>query len=398
MVGNWAANVYSEPALSNEAISKKAKEITQQSNTFVEKIKAVAQYVQNDIRYVAVEVGKERWHPRKAGKTFDNGYGDCKDKTTLMRAMLKSLDIPSMPVLCNSKNYVDARLSSPFQFNHAIIAIPVKEQNIPQSFKNAVVKECLIFDPTDPSVEIGQLPWELQGSNVVIGGHLDSVFYKLPKPDSRDYHRVYKSEGSIAEDGSFSADVTIIHHGGWAASKRYQIKNSTIEEQIDNWDDYLRKIVSDIKISRYKVKDDLDSLTISFTVKGREILHISGDYLILKPNIFDPFTYPKLIKEKRKFSIWYGAPKRKDYHIKWLLPQTWEVEPDQPKIESKCKGASVSQNLTIQNNFLNLKSDYVQYGRLIKAENYNSAKSFSRALSKVNSYTILIKQNNGDSK
>ncbi len=350
--------------------------------------------MQNNIRYVAVEVGKERWLPRSAEKTFGNGYGDCKDKTTLMRAMLNSLDILALPVLCNSDSYVDTRLPSPFQFNHIIIAISLKDQKIPEKYNNAIINDWLFFDPTNQYVEVGQLPWQLQGNHVIIGGHLLSVLYKLPYPKPEEYSRSFKSEGSIMDDGSFSSNVTIEHKGGWAAYEREYNKTVIEKEQIERWQSFVRNIIVDAELNNFKVKSDSNSFNISFLVKGKEFLHKSGSFTIIKPNIFQKYSDSKLTNKVRKNPIWYGAPQEISYDIKWQLPDYWSIDYKPLEIKKSSRAASIEQQLKKENNLIHLTSRYRKFGKVIEAINYNEAKEFDRVLHRVNSYTLLINTNN----
>jgi transglutaminase-like putative cysteine protease len=54
---------------------------------------------------------------------LQNGFGDCKDKPTLLEALLRAADIPSYPVLINSCRKLDPDVPSPSQFDHEITAV-----------------------------------------------------------------------------------------------------------------------------------------------------------------------------------------------------------------------------------------------------------------------------------
>ena len=71
-------------------VTKIAQEITADKTTFEDKIQTIANFMQKNIRYVGIEIGKERWQPRMADYTYYNRYGDCKDKTTRVVLSLQS--------------------------------------------------------------------------------------------------------------------------------------------------------------------------------------------------------------------------------------------------------------------------------------------------------------------
>src|SRR5260370_7940342 len=81
--------------------------------------------VQRDVRYVAMELGIGGYQPHPAVDVCTHHYGDCKDKATLMSAMLKEIGIESYYVVINSQRgavtpEMPAHMGG---FNHAILAI-----------------------------------------------------------------------------------------------------------------------------------------------------------------------------------------------------------------------------------------------------------------------------------
>lgn len=78
--------------------------------------------VQTKIRYLGIEVGSNAYIPHNPKDTWNNRFGDCKDKTTLLNSILKALDITAYPALVNT--YIDEGLDSllpaPSSFDHVI--------------------------------------------------------------------------------------------------------------------------------------------------------------------------------------------------------------------------------------------------------------------------------------
>ena len=81
--------------------------------------------MQRNIRYVGIEIGIGGLQPHTAEDVFRNRYGDCKDKATLLRAMLESVGIHSTWVLVDTRRgFVDPKIPS-VDGNHAIAAIEI---------------------------------------------------------------------------------------------------------------------------------------------------------------------------------------------------------------------------------------------------------------------------------
>ncbi len=76
-----------------------------------------------NIRYVSLSFGVGRLQPHTASEVLQNGFGDCKDKHTLLQALLRTQGIFSYPVLINSSAKLDPDVPSPAQFDHEITAV-----------------------------------------------------------------------------------------------------------------------------------------------------------------------------------------------------------------------------------------------------------------------------------
>jgi len=90
-------------------------------------LKKVTDFVQNDIRYMGVEMGEYSHRANTPEKVFTQRYGDCKDKSVLLATMLKRKGIDCSLVLANSYNYhgLDKRLPSPYLFNHMTVQVTI---------------------------------------------------------------------------------------------------------------------------------------------------------------------------------------------------------------------------------------------------------------------------------
>ncbi|MEO1158886.1 MAG: hypothetical protein AAFW74_00330, partial [Pseudomonadota bacterium] len=90
-----------------------------------DRITEALRLVQDSIRYVGIEIGPGALIPRKPEITVSRGYGDCKDKSMLLIAALRRMDIEAVPALVNLKNghnLVD-RLPSLGAFDHLIVRV-----------------------------------------------------------------------------------------------------------------------------------------------------------------------------------------------------------------------------------------------------------------------------------
>ncbi len=102
----------------------KATELTQGIAGRDEKIAVLTRFVQKQLNYQGLEFGVRGLMPNTAAKSLENGYGDCKDHSVLLKQLLDAAGIPAQVAIVNSSGDVDGRLPSASQFDHMIVSIP----------------------------------------------------------------------------------------------------------------------------------------------------------------------------------------------------------------------------------------------------------------------------------
>jgi Flp pilus assembly protein TadD len=127
-VSAWYAELQKGRTTPTPEIRAKALELVKGKDAQLDKIAALYDYVAKNIRYVSLSFGLGRFQPHSAADVFKNQYGDCKDKVTLLAAMLNAIDIPSDAVLIPSARKIDPSVPSPSQFDHLITAVPHDEK------------------------------------------------------------------------------------------------------------------------------------------------------------------------------------------------------------------------------------------------------------------------------
>lgn len=86
-------------------------------------ILGVIRFVQDEVRYLGIEIGSHSHQPHHPGAVFTNRFGDCKDKSYLLTVMLRKLGIDAWPAYVNTtdKGHIEDSAPSPFAFNHVIV-------------------------------------------------------------------------------------------------------------------------------------------------------------------------------------------------------------------------------------------------------------------------------------
>jgi hypothetical protein len=130
--GNWQNDLLKElnvlPA--NEII--KIQSLTKNIEDDKEKVKILYHYLQDETRYINVTIETGGLKPYPASYVSQNKYGDCKALTNYFKSFLDYLHIPSYysivyagsPVKKTDRNFPSS------QFNHVILNVPLKSENI----------------------------------------------------------------------------------------------------------------------------------------------------------------------------------------------------------------------------------------------------------------------------
>jgi len=128
-LSRWYWNLC-KPAIEDDslAMATKVKEIITGTNDPMEQIQRLFHWVSQEIRYMGITVEKEApgYEPHPVRLTFDSRAGVCRDKATLLAAMLRLAGHDAYPVLMMNGPRKDVEVPQPY-FNHAITAVRLKD-------------------------------------------------------------------------------------------------------------------------------------------------------------------------------------------------------------------------------------------------------------------------------
>ncbi|HEY0796522.1 MAG TPA: DUF3857 domain-containing protein [Acidisarcina sp.] len=122
-VGEWYRALASPRAVATDALRAQADEITRDAKTPEAQVRAIYTFVSTRIRYVGVDFGIGRFQPHLAAEVLANQYGDCKDKDTLLEALLHAKGFTTAPALIGANIDMVPELPSMALFNHVITTV-----------------------------------------------------------------------------------------------------------------------------------------------------------------------------------------------------------------------------------------------------------------------------------
>jgi hypothetical protein len=291
-VGEWYDQLARDRMAPTPDIAAKAAELVAGKTDFYDKTEAIAEFVQKQIRYFVIEKGIGGWQPHPAADIFRNRYGDCKDKSTLLSAMLASVGIHSAIVLVDtSRGFVDPKAPSMLG-DHAIAAVRIPDgYDSPKLRSVATTKSgarYLIVDPTWELTAFGQIEHNLQGSYAVLVEGAKSEIVQIPvlKPELNTIHRTAALQ--LATDGSIKGSYTERRFGDLSEDRREMYRNGDAKEQQNFLDkvlsrDFVSFTVSDVKHENVQAFNQ--ELTTSFQLSADKYARSMGPLLMVRPRV-----------------------------------------------------------------------------------------------------------------
>jgi len=289
-IGRWYAQLTVGRRDITPQIRDKTREIVAGANDPLEKIRRLASYVQHGIRYVAIEIGIGGYQPHAAQDVLASGYGDCKDKATLLNTMLREAGIESYYVLINpDRDYLAPDFPSPLGFNHVILAIRMPHDGVGNGIFATLPHEkigpLLLFDPTDSSTPLGYLPPSLQSNYGLLVTDGEGELLKLPLAAPSINRILRVATLTLNKLGDLKGSVEEVRIGPSAASLRDRLLNLPNKQRQKVFQDMVADLVDGAVLSSAGVSDlkGFDgSLSLKYEFAVRAYAQHSGELFMFR--------------------------------------------------------------------------------------------------------------------
>ena len=345
--GQWVAEVL-QPQRIDADVQSKARELTTGLTSQTEIARAICGFAVDDVRYVAVALGKGRWYPRPVHEILKTRFGDCKDKTTLARALLSSVGIPSWPVLIGAENDILSEVPSPFQFDHCILGLP---SDLVESGGPARIEEggVFLFDATAQGVPWGSLPEHLRGKHALVARSEGGQLLRVPKVQPRENRRTSQAKLTLREDGTISGTLRIEEFGLVARKRNHYLASLSGEEIKESYADILAPSLAKTRIQEMAISGEGDSsiVTTQFEATLSSSLK-SGKILLPAYALRSSRDQHDLDVETRRQDLWLGMAAEDRTETEWILPTGWQFAPKEDRRNAACGGGSCEWSVEVK--------------------------------------------------
>lgn len=159
-------------------------------------VQALTTRLHDRVRYTGLEFGEAALVPRSPREVLERGYGDCKDKSALLLALLREAGIPAHLALLRTapSQDVDPELPGIGAFNHAVVHVPAEGGATAGA-------EGVWVDATAPHHPAGLLPAGAQGRLALLAVPEGGRLVTTPASGADDNHEVDRRRILLAEIG-----------------------------------------------------------------------------------------------------------------------------------------------------------------------------------------------------
>ncbi len=382
-IGVWYTGLTASSRIASPALQQKVTELTSGISDPLAQMKALASYMQRNIRYVAIEVGIGGFQPHPAADVFAHQYGDCKDKATLLSTMLKQIGIDSYYVAVNSERGIVNPKFPSMRFNHVVLAIRLPD-TVPSAGLYATLNDpklgrLLFFDPTNPYVSLGYAPSYLQDTYALVVGPDGGELVSLPLSAPLTNRLLRTATLSVSAAGNLAGDVEEVRWGGPAEQSRGEFLSAAPMDRQKVIERFLGGSLTNFSLTKAAIGnlekyDENLTLTYKFAVDG--YAKTAGDLLILRPRVLGEKGSNLLSGKARKYPIEFEEATRQDDMFDITLPPGYVVDELPKPVLAECAYGTYKSEVQVANNVLHYKRTYEIKDVMVPTQKLDEVRDF----------------------
>jgi hypothetical protein len=362
-VGAWYRGLEADRMVPDDTVKAKVAELTKGKATDEEKARALYDYVATNIRYIGVAFGIGRYQPHAAAEILSNQYGDCKDKHTLLAAMLAAAGIQSDAVLIGAGVRFNEAVPSPASFNHLITRAMIAGKPVWLDTTAEVAPWAMLVSVTRDKQA---LVVPTSGAAAIVRTPVDPPFPNVEAVDS---------VGSLGADGVSTSHIVITFGGDGEIAAR------TLFRMVppDKYDAVAQLFANRIGFAGTTSNPEVTRPTdmtqpfkLSFDYKREK----AGDWEHLRtlPEVV-PARFPQVTEmEPPVRAIQLGVPQTETSTSAMKLPDDWRaVLP--PAVHAKCDYATYDMTYRLENGTVYAERKIVVLAKKVPVSDWRAYKT-----------------------
>ena len=381
--GNWMHYALLE---GRNAVTEETKQqilkITNEIDNPLEKAKKVFEYVQNNTRYISVQVGIGGVQPISALEVDEVKYGDCKGLTNYTQALLNIAGVTSYYTLVEAgRDIIDFEndFASLEQGNHIILAIPNDNDMIWVDCTSQIHPFNFIGDFTD------------NRNVLMIKPESSEIIKTTIYPDSLNYQSTH-ADINLNIDGSIDSKIKI-KTKGIQYDSRFQLERQANKDIIEYYKE-LWGYVNNLEVLKYDFNNNTSEVefTEDLSIHANSYASFNGESILLVPNAFNKNSFVPDRYRNRKLSLEIQRGYLDEDNFSFTIPDNYQVEAFPDNVSIKNKFGEYSFELEkVDNKIIYKRKLLIKSGKYPKSE-YNAYRNFRKQVSKADNSKIILKK------
>ncbi len=291
-VGRWYWGLIQDQLYADDALKKVVAELKKDAKDERELVARVYNWVVKNTRYVALEFGIHGFLPYRVPEVVRRGFGDCKDKASLIYTMLREAGVDARIVLVRTRQNgaIDSEPASLSVFDHAIAYVPSLD---------------LFLDGTAEHSGTRELPAGDQGVMVLlVGPEVKSELVKTPVLPPESNLRTRDIQIHLSSDGG--GQVTVHETIAGVDAARYR---STFQAEGTRKDRLERQLAGSypgltLEQHGFSGLHDLErDVSLDYRLKAPQVARLEGDELRINATSLRDLLRELAAAPSRKFPL-----------------------------------------------------------------------------------------------
>lgn len=323
-MSRWYAQLIKPQLQLDHATKEIVRKLAEGVEDRMELVKRVHEYVVTHTRYVALEFGIHGFKPYPVNQVCTRQFGDCKDKASLMIAMLREVGVPAEIALVRTydKGDIHTLPASLSYFNHAIAYIPEFDLYLDGTAEFSGVHEL-------PDMDQGALTLVVDADGNGTLGHI---------PFNLNNMRTYEFDVEFQNDGRAVVNGELTYSGSQGPPVRQYL---AIESKLDRHiQDLLNSSFPGLEVRSAQRADSglQETIQLQFEGETKKLMHSdeSGYRLPLRV-LNDPLTQYFTPNSRRMFPVEVGVPREQRIRLNIATPADMSIDtlPDELNMEDE---------------------------------------------------------------
>ena len=380
-LGRWYARLYADQMELDAAAREAGRRVVAGAKSEAEKIQRLYDYVVKNTRYVGIELGIHGWKPFKASEVHRRRYGDCKDKSTLLAALLRDNGIDAARTLVGTPDRGGGPGSHATQWavNHPITYVPSAN---------------LFLDPTAEFSGTTELPHQDQGAMALVV-HPDGAtrLTRLPVSKAEDNMNRSSYVARINEATELELSGTERFYGARASALRHELQEE--EQRKTLIERQLGQVFAGARVSEIAFSDMTDlEQPVEYTYRASipRYGQVENGRWVIPVALYQhqvASAYAQLAK--RRHSLFVPHAWSTQNVIRYELPEGAQIEVLPEGVTIETKHISLKQIVRRVEGGFETDDTVTLSSREIPAEDYEAFRATALAIDRAMARKVVIK-------